>query len=287
MFSCLISIFFGTAPRREFGRSMTSRGGESSALTSGITGLLERISTAGTPRSCTMRTLLTSGGGPNVCAAAEASSNDVISVIQANLSTRCRNKSLIGSLRETYHLQGNERSRTDLGRQTSDCRPRTADLRRPASPSRNYGQAEIELKWSKTLSLTSEARCPTSRFWQEFVFLDHGRHGELAVVPSVFDSHNTTFALHADAFRESDLRRKRQSKSDGRSLCHSGVEIEADAPRAHVTKLDGLSFVLARFNGDGYAKREASGCTLLLLRLSHAFPPKWLEVTVDCPTELV
>jgi hypothetical protein len=55
---------------------MTSLGGESSVCTSGITGPpLEMISIAGTPRSCTMRTLVTVGGGPKVCAAATVVAN--------------------------------------------------------------------------------------------------------------------------------------------------------------------------------------------------------------------
>ena len=42
-----------------------------------------------------------------------------------------------------------------------------------------------------------------------------------AILPSslaVLDPHHTTFALHANAFRERDFWRKREREADGRSL---------------------------------------------------------------------
>src|ERR1039458_1645301 len=100
-----MGIRFCVSPKRELGRSMTIRGGESSKWISGITGLLERISTAGTPCSWTMRTLVTRGGGPKVWAATLAASSAAI-IPHTDLSAGRGKESLIGSLKETYRLQG-------------------------------------------------------------------------------------------------------------------------------------------------------------------------------------
>ena len=100
-----MGIRFCISPKRELGISMTSRCGESSNWISGITGLLERISTAGAPRSCTMRTLVTSGGGPKVWAATPAAQSAAI-IMHTDLSAGRRKESLIGSLKETYQAAG-------------------------------------------------------------------------------------------------------------------------------------------------------------------------------------
>ena len=82
-----------------------------------------------------------------------------------------------------------------------------------------------------------DAQRLTSRFRQELVLFNHRGHGEFTIVPGIFYTHHAAFALHADAFGQGYLRRKRQSESDGRSLGHGGVQIEADAAGADVANL--------------------------------------------------
>src|SRR5450432_2497514 len=81
IFSCLMGIRLGIAPTWVFGGSITSRGGESSVRTSGITGPVERISTAGTPRAWTMRTPLIVGGGPKFWPVANAAGSRTASIV--------------------------------------------------------------------------------------------------------------------------------------------------------------------------------------------------------------
>src|SRR5450631_2776718 len=100
-----MAIRFWVSPRRELGRSMTRRGGKSIIWISGMTGPLERISTAGTPCSWTMRTLVTSGGGPKVWAATLAANSTAI-ITHTDLSADRGKEFLIGSLKETYQAAG-------------------------------------------------------------------------------------------------------------------------------------------------------------------------------------
>src|SRR5579859_4353612 len=132
------AIFLFTSPRRELGRSMTRRGGESSVCTSGITGPpLEIISIAGTPRSCTMRTLVTVGGGPNVWAATVAPGKTDASRMQTDWRA-FRKKVPRGGLEGNISLGmdareeiggdiavGVRRSASGVGRSASDFRPQT------------------------------------------------------------------------------------------------------------------------------------------------------------------
>lgn len=133
----------------------------------------------------------------------------------------------------------------------------------------------------------SEAGCSTpafSRLRQELVFFNHRGHGELAIVSGILNPHHPAFALHADAFGESNLGRKGQSESDGRSLGHGGVEIEADAACTDVANLRDFTLrgvaigsVFFVIDGHRHVQRKSPRSTLLLLRLGHAYPPKWRE----------
>ena len=69
-----MAIRFCANPPIAPGRSITSRGGESSAWIAGTTGRVERISTTGTPRACTIRTLLTTAGRLTTCSFEPAAS---------------------------------------------------------------------------------------------------------------------------------------------------------------------------------------------------------------------
>ena len=54
--------------------------------------------------------------------------------------------------------------------------------------------------------MRSRRRC--LRLGQELVFFDHGGDAYFAVVSAVFDSYDASFALHANAFGQRDLRRR-------------------------------------------------------------------------------
>jgi hypothetical protein len=117
MFSFCTEIFLFTNPRRELGRSMTSRGGESSVCTSGITGPpFEMISIAGTPRSCTTRTLVTVGGGPKVWAATGVASRPDTSRTHTDLRASRGNKSLAEGFDGNISLGMD--AREEIGRDT-------------------------------------------------------------------------------------------------------------------------------------------------------------------------
>src|SRR3974390_2038130 len=194
---------FWISPSFELGRSMTSRGGESSVWTSGITGLVERISTAGTPRSWTIRTLLIVGGGPKVWATAATAPKTTAIVIRHTRWTAGRDKSfLIRSLKETYHLGWMREKRRKPG-----VRRRASALRRP--PAALASECDVTV-WNLKAVVRrprADARRLPLCFRQELVLFDHGSDGEFALFARVLDAHHASFALHADAFGERDLGR--------------------------------------------------------------------------------
>src|SRR5882762_8849662 len=65
--SLCTTILLRGKPILELGRSITNRGGDSRVCKAGTTGLVDRISRAGAPRSCTMRILFTTATGTEVC----------------------------------------------------------------------------------------------------------------------------------------------------------------------------------------------------------------------------
>src|SRR5947208_1192101 len=117
MFSCLIGMRLGTAPTCVLGRSITSRGGESSVRTSGITGPVERISTAGTPSACTMRTPLIVGGGPKFCPIAEAAGSRTASIVLLTRNAKRRGNPSQGAGRNIITCEGEEKAAPGVGHQ--------------------------------------------------------------------------------------------------------------------------------------------------------------------------
>ena len=115
---------------------------------------------------------------------------------------------------------------------------------------------------------------------EEFVFFDHGSHGDFAGIRGVFHSDDPALALNADAFGESDFWWKSKCEPDWRTLSHRRIQVKTDTARADVANLRGFAAaVVVPADGYGYAKRETSCCPFLLLRLGHA-PPSAAEVAL-------
>src|SRR5580704_12970851 len=159
MFSWSTGICFSARPRRELGRSMTRRGGESTVWISGITGPpLVTISTAGTPRSCTMRTLLMVGGGPKVWAAARQASTPTTSIGRKNWNTGRSKDSSLGRTENISLAEDGRKSRT---RYPSTQGPVASHGLRTAGNLLTENPATDFLIFLILLLL---------RFWQELVF---------------------------------------------------------------------------------------------------------------------
>src|SRR5271166_607089 len=111
-----------------------------------------------------MRTLVTSGGGPKVCAAL-AAANATIITHNTVLSAGRGKDSLTGSLQETYHLRRSGekgiKDASDLRPWTLDLGPWTLDLglRRRLGPTSEVRGLRSEVH----LRLPAETRIPQSR----------------------------------------------------------------------------------------------------------------------------
>jgi hypothetical protein len=107
---------------------------------------------------------------------------------------------------------------------------------------------------------------------QEFVLFNDGRYGQFAVIAQIIDAHHVPLALHSNALRQCNLRRKCQGKSNWRALFDCRIKVKTNAASADISNLRELSrsSVLAMIDGDRNMECEPSSGPFLFLRLSHA-----------------
>src|SRR5450755_2691656 len=205
IFSFWTAIRFCVTPKRELGRSITNRGGESNVRISGITGPpLERISIAGTPRSCTTRTLVTVGGGPNVWAAATLA-NSTAATLHADFNVSRGTESLTGSIEGNISPAPDKREVTRWKREASRAAVPAA-VRPGVLAGRARSIPKVRTLKARSTNLNSSVqKLLPSRFRQKLVLLNHGGHPEFAVISGLIHAHDAPFALHADALSERDF----------------------------------------------------------------------------------
>src|SRR5579864_1671073 len=112
---------------------------------------------------------------------------------------------------------------------------------------------------------------PSSRLGQKLVFVNHGGNCNPTLGIAVLYSHDLTFAPHSDAFGQRDFRGESEGKFNSCTGGNRRVHEEADAAGANVPGLRGLfpHTILGVANRHGQPQREAAGCPLILLGLSH------------------
>ena len=130
MLSCRTTIRLRANPKRAFGRSITSRGGESSVWMVGTSVCVETISTAATPCSRTTRTLFTHGKDDAGLPAAPDAKFAVVAAPanSTNSNTRRvdgktnRGTDILGSGAETI-LKGTDHLREDAEKMSAELGP--------------------------------------------------------------------------------------------------------------------------------------------------------------------
>src|SRR5207302_7710669 len=106
---------------------------------------------------------------------------------------------------------------------------------------------------------------------QEFVLIDDGGDGHLAIRRAIIQTDHSSLTSDPDAFGQRNLRRKSQRKLNRRAARNGRIHIEGNASGADIAGLRGflLGSVVGIGHSDGQAQRKTSGRPLLLLGLSH------------------
>src|SRR3954469_24791814 len=98
---------------------------------------------------------------------------------------------------------------------------------------------------------------PLRRFWKELVFLNQGRHCNLAIRPSFAHANHFAFAVNSYAFGQGDFRRQGKGELNSRTGLDRRIQVEADSPGADIARL--RRFLISRLLCKTYGNRKTQG----------------------------